>query len=115
MSDLWTHCTSRVKQEEGHTEFLHLPSAVLAFCGACLQPSLSLVDREVEICNLCKRLPQSSIVSVKVKERRYHVGTKVNGSHHVTIQHYSDQQGPKKAVCYHSCFVLFVWGCRVIF
>ena len=36
-------------QEEGHTRFLHLPSAVLAvlFLARRIQPSLSLVDREV--------------------------------------------------------------------
>ena len=40
-----------VAQEEGHTGFLiHLPSAVLAliFLARRIQPSLSLVDREVE-------------------------------------------------------------------
>ena len=45
--------TSRgVTQEEGHTEFLHLPSAVLAliFIARRIQPSLALVDREVEFC-----------------------------------------------------------------
>ena len=42
-----------VAQEEGHTGFLiHLPSAVLAviFPARRIQPSLSLVDREVEFC-----------------------------------------------------------------
>ena len=41
-----------VTQEEGHTGFLHLPSAVLAliFIARRIQPSLSLVDREVEFC-----------------------------------------------------------------
>ena len=41
-----------VTQEEGHTEFLHLPSAVLAlvFIARKIQPSLSLIDREVEFC-----------------------------------------------------------------
>ena len=41
-----------VTQEEGHTGFLHLPSAVLAliFLAKRIQPSLSLVDREVEFC-----------------------------------------------------------------
>ena len=41
-----------VTQEEGHTGFLHLPSAVLAliFIAIRIQPSLSLVDREVEFC-----------------------------------------------------------------
>ena len=37
--------------QEGHTGFLHLPSAVLAliFLARRIQPSLSLVDREDEI------------------------------------------------------------------
>ena len=37
-------------QEEGHTGFLHLPSAVLAliFLARRIQPFLSLVDSEVE-------------------------------------------------------------------
>ena len=42
-----------VTQEEGYTGFLiHLPSAVLVFIFLArrIQPSLSLVDREVEIC-----------------------------------------------------------------
>ena len=39
-----------VKQEEGHTGFLHLPSAVLAFIYIArrIPPPLSLVDHEVE-------------------------------------------------------------------
>ena len=40
-----------VTQEEGHTGFLiHVPSAVLAliFLARRIQPSLSLVDREVD-------------------------------------------------------------------
>ena len=43
-----------VTQEGGHTGFLHLPSAVLAliFLARRIQPSLSLVDREVEFCVL---------------------------------------------------------------
>ena len=43
-----------VTQEEGHTEFPHLPSAVLAliFLARRIQPFLSLVDREVEFCVL---------------------------------------------------------------
>ena len=43
-----------VTQEEGHTGFLHLPSAVLAliFLARRIQPFLSLVDREVEFCVL---------------------------------------------------------------
>ena len=41
-----------VTQEEGHTRFLRLPSAMLAltFIGKKIQSSLSLVDREVEFC-----------------------------------------------------------------
>ena len=41
-----------VTQEEGHTGFLHLPSAVLAliFLARRIQPFLSLVDREFEFC-----------------------------------------------------------------
>ena len=41
-----------VTQEEGHTGFLYLPSAVLAliFVARMIQPSLSLVDREVNFC-----------------------------------------------------------------
>ena len=37
-------------QVEGHTGFLHLPSALLAliFLARRIQPSLSLVDSEVE-------------------------------------------------------------------
>ena len=43
-----------VTQEEGHTGFFRLPSAVLAFIlpARRTQPSLSLVDREVELCVL---------------------------------------------------------------
>ena len=43
-----------VTQEEGHTGFTHLPSAVLAliFLARRVQPFLSLVDREVEFCVL---------------------------------------------------------------
>ena len=39
-----------VTREEGHTVFLHLPSAVLAliFIARRIQPLLSLVDREVD-------------------------------------------------------------------
>ena len=43
-----------VTQEEGHTGFLHLPCEVLAliFIARRIQPSLSLVKREVEFCVL---------------------------------------------------------------
>ena len=44
-----------VTQEERHTGFLiHFPSAVLAlfFLARRIQPSLSLVDREIEFCVL---------------------------------------------------------------
>ena len=39
-------------QEQGHTGLLHLLSAVLAliFIARRIQPSLSLVNREVEFC-----------------------------------------------------------------
>ena len=42
-----------VTQEEGHTgSLIHLPSAMLAlnFVARRIQPSLCLVDREVEFC-----------------------------------------------------------------
>ena len=43
-----------VTQEEGHTSFLHLPSAVLALVllAKGVQPFLSVVDREVGFCVL---------------------------------------------------------------
>ena len=43
-----------VAQEEGHTRFLHLPSAVLAsiFLARRIQPFLFLVGREVKFCLL---------------------------------------------------------------
>ena len=43
-----------VTQEEGHTGFLHLPSAVLSliFLARRIQPFLSLVDRKVDFCVL---------------------------------------------------------------
>ena len=46
-----------VTQEEGHTEFLHLPFAVLAliFLARRIQPFFSLVDREVEFCVLANQ------------------------------------------------------------
>ena len=41
-----------VTQDEVHTGFIYVPSAVLAliFIARRIQPSLSLVDREVEFC-----------------------------------------------------------------
>ena len=43
-----------VTQEEGHTEFLYLPSAVhaLIFLARRIQPFTSVVDCEVEFCVL---------------------------------------------------------------
>ena len=43
-----------VTQKEGHTGFLHLPSAVLAliFLARRIQQSLSVVDGKVELCVL---------------------------------------------------------------
>ena len=45
---------AEVTQEEDHTGFLHLPSAMLAliFLSRRIQSFLSLVDREVEFCIL---------------------------------------------------------------
>ena len=44
-----------VTQEEGHTGFLHPPSAVLAliFIERRIQPFLALVDREVDFVGVC--------------------------------------------------------------
>ena len=44
------HLPAGVTQEEGHTEFLHLPSAVLGlnFLSRRIQPFFFLVDREVD-------------------------------------------------------------------
>ena len=46
-----------VTQEEDHSGFLHLTSAVLTlfFLARRIQPFLSLVDREVECCLLINR------------------------------------------------------------
>ena len=46
--------TAGVRQEEGHTGFLHLASAMLAliFLARRIQPFIFLVDREVEFCVL---------------------------------------------------------------
>ena len=43
-----------VSQEEGLTEFIYLPTAVLAFIflPRRIQPFISLVDRDVEFCVL---------------------------------------------------------------
>ena len=53
-----------VTQEEGHTGFLHLPSAVLAliFLARRFQPFLSLVDREVEFCLQYQRINRFPLV-----------------------------------------------------
>ena len=50
--------------QEGLTRFLHLPSAVLAsiFIASRIQPSLSLVDREVEFCEQYPRINRSPLV-----------------------------------------------------
>ena len=50
-----------VTQEEGHTGFRHLHSAVLCliFLARRIQPFLSLVDREVEFC--LQRINRSSL------------------------------------------------------
>ena len=51
-SGFWTYQPG--SQEEDHTGFLHLPSAVLAVfvLARRIQPFFSLVDREVEFCVL---------------------------------------------------------------
>ena len=50
LDDRFVDVPARVTQEEGHTGFLHLPSAVLALISLAkrIQPFLSLVDRGVE-------------------------------------------------------------------
>ena len=52
-SGWWTYHPG-ITQEEGHAGLLHLPSAVLAliFVARRIQPSLSLVDRESNLCLL---------------------------------------------------------------
>ena len=53
-----------VTQEEGHTGFLNLPSALLAliFLARMIQPLLSLVDREVEFCVLTNQSSSTSFL-----------------------------------------------------
>ena len=53
-----------VTQEEGHTEFIYLPSAVLAllFIARRIQASRSLDDREVELVN--PRINRSPLVGL---------------------------------------------------
>ena len=49
----WLDVPARVTQEEGRTGFfIHLPSAVLALVllARRIQPFLSLIDRDVELC-----------------------------------------------------------------
>ena len=51
---LFVEVPAGVTQEESHTGFLHLASAVIAliFIARRIQSFLSLVDREVELCVL---------------------------------------------------------------
>ena len=58
------HVPAGVTQEEGHTGFLHFPSAVLdlVFIARRVQPFLSLVDREVEFCVYLQRFNRSPLV-----------------------------------------------------
>ena len=46
------HAPDGGAQEKAHTDYFYLPSAGLAlvFLARRIQPSLSLVDREVEFC-----------------------------------------------------------------
>ena len=57
-----------VTQEDGHTGFLHLPSAVLALIVLTrrIQPFLSLVDRELEFCT-------NELIVLGVWEREAHI------------------------------------------
>ena len=50
-SGLWTHQPESHRRKESHTGIIHLPSAVLAltFLARRIQPSLSLVDREIDL------------------------------------------------------------------
>ena len=58
-----------VRQEKGHTGFLHLPPAVLTliFLARRIQPFLSLVDREVEFCVQC--ISKGGIVKGSLQHR----------------------------------------------
>ena len=52
------------RTSRGHTRFLHLPYAVLAliFIARTIQSSLSLVDREVELCVLYPQINRFLLV-----------------------------------------------------
>ena len=65
-----------VTQEEGHTGFLHLPSAVLAltFLARRIQPLLPLVESQVELCVLTNYLSKNPS-SCDCTEIRTHVPT----------------------------------------
>ena len=65
-----------VTQEEGHTGFLHLPSAVLAliFLARRIHPLLPLVERQVELCVLTNYLSKNPS-SCDCTEIRTHVPT----------------------------------------
>ena len=64
------------RTSRGHTEFLHLPYAVLAliFVARRIQPSLSLVDREARICvptiNRSSLAPRFELTSQRQKVSR---------------------------------------------
>ena len=64
---------AEVTQEEGHTRFLHLPYAALTliFITRRTQPSLSLVDREVEFC-VCRRRRRRIEIPRRVNENDDH-------------------------------------------
>ena len=71
-----------VTQEEGHTGFLHLPPAVLAliFIARTVQPSLSLVDYEVEFYEPANQSFSTMLCTIQVPvtdcaEIRTHVPT----------------------------------------
>ena len=64
---------AEVTQDEAHTRFLHLPSAALAlvFITSRTQPSLSLVDHEVEFC-VCRRRRRRIEITRRVNENDDH-------------------------------------------
>ena len=63
-----------VSQEEGHTGFPHLPSALIAiiFLARRIQPFLSLVDREVDCCEPRKISSSGVLLWEVIISTRYH-------------------------------------------
>ena len=72
LDDRLVDAPAGVTQEEGHTEYLHLPSAVLTLkiFRENIQPSLSLVDHDVEFCvcmYVCMAITYSRVWINRVK------------------------------------------------